>query len=70
VEGTVLKGTDLYWEILDWDMLQKHKIIQTEYIKMGMLDISITGKKKPSKKHQRFPDNQYCAFGTSENPVQ
>ena len=48
--GTVLKGRDLYWEVLDWDMLQKHKFLQTEYIKMGTLDISITSKENSSAK--------------------
>ena len=48
--GTTLKGNDLYWEILDWDLLQKYKLIQIEYIRLGKLDVSTTGEKRVNKK--------------------
>lgn len=35
--GTVLEGRDIYWEVFDWDIYQKTKDIQVNYLKLGNL---------------------------------
>jgi len=39
--GTSINGEKLYWEILDWDLYEKFKIVQVQYLNFGALDVSL-----------------------------
>jgi len=39
--GTSIKGKNLYWEWLDWDLYQSYKMIFVDSLKIGALDVSI-----------------------------
>lgn len=46
---TVLSGSELYWEILDWDLLANKNIIQIEYLQIGKLIVNSSHTKQPVK---------------------
>lgn len=41
--GTSIIGKELYWEILDWDLYQKYKLIQIENIRLRELTVRSEG---------------------------
>lgn len=53
--STAVKGTGLYWEIFDWDLLANHHIISFEYLKANKLVVdnevtTVAEKKKAAAK--------------------
>jgi len=50
--GTNIRGKQLYWEWLDWDLYQTDKLIFIDSLKAGFLDVSINkeSQKQGSKK--------------------
>ena len=52
--GTVLTGRNIYWEVFDWDIYEKSKDIQVDYLRIGNLTVEAgknnSGQKKPDAK--------------------
>lgn len=46
--GTKLNGKDIYWEVFDWDVFEKTKDIQIDFLKIGSLAINTQHAKKSS----------------------
>jgi hypothetical protein len=45
--GTRIAGSDIYWEVFDWDVFQQSKDIQVDVLRLGALNIQLQQKAAP-----------------------